>query len=652
MTGRVSCSLPIGSGDWTAALADRLTGNELPIERSVWRGSAGRAFSEPSEASIVLDPDYAARFGRRPLLWNNELRFRRDDRLMWTGPIVTVDDDADDGVVWEARDRMEIVMQRRWFWRTGTYAGDTANLMTIALRAADYGDPIGLILDPRQTGVISDMPVRAGDKTGPAIERLGIPWTVVGDVVRYGDILVDTELDLPADAFGDERPSIVADGYERLSHVAAVTENNGRVFFPSPDPGDRPPGSPLLVDTIDVGDVSTGAAKELARQEWLRRQGELSIVADERRPLTADFPLQWDDLVPGAVLLGSSQGRQLTADNVPIRLDGVSVELADGKELDATGRLYQATEFDLGSPYLHRLKDLEPIAFPDIETYPLAQLDDIDWSGLGLAPLGEFDVGIGAAPFPGIEPIDFAEFEPIAGIDGIDSARFDPFAGCPPAYCCDQCDTGTGGGGGGGFVRSMGTHDFHTLKASPIVLCGEEYSVAPSYAAGDLLIAHVLGQGVGSISFDAGSGWTEHINGTHDGTNVLLATATDPTSFDIVWPEPVLESLDGQIAVIAGGTVNATGFKNSDVDGFPGASALPQVTTTVDGCLIMYGIIGSGNEINQVVAPGLQRLQFNQFGEFCVMLWERQTSAGLTTARTVTYPAGEYRTEWIIAVAP
>lgn len=658
----VSCVLPIGDGDWTAYLADRLTGAELPLERTTWRGTAGRAYSQPSDASIVLDPEYAARFGRRPVLWNSELRYRRDDGMKWTGPIVEIDDGStDDGeVIWQAKDRMEIVMQRRWFWRTGLYAGDTANLMGIALRAADYGDPTGLVFDGRRTRVIADMPVTAGDKIGPAIDALGVPWTVIGDVVRYGDILVDTEIELGADAFGEDRPAIIADGYERLSHVCAVTENDGRVFYPSPNPNDRPPGTPLLVDTIDVGDVSSGAARDLARQEWHRRQGELQIVAGARRPLTSDFPLQWDDLVPGAVLLGSSRGRQLTADRVPVRLDRVSVDLADGKELDATGSLNQATEFDLGSPYLHRLAKFDGVVFPDYETYPLAQFDGVDWKRLGLSPLGEFDVGIGSAPFPGIDPIGIDDIGFPVGIDGIDTPFVDAYADCPPSHCCDLCgSTGGGGGGGGGGVaeQSLGTQDFHTLKLQPISLTFEQYGVPPNYVAGDMLIAQVQGDinPTETIAFDSGSGWTEHMNRVHDAAAVVVATAVDPASFDIVWPSTgEVGAVDGQICVVAGGgTVDGFAFKNSDIEGFAGASAAPQITTTVDGCVIVYGIIGSGNEINDVeMSPTLRRLAFNQFGEFCVFFWERQTAAGLTTARTITYPAGEYRTEWVIAVAP
>lgn len=408
------CMLPIGSGDWTAYLADRLTGAELPLERTTWRGSAGRAFRRVSEASIVLDPEYAARFGRRPVLWNNELRYRRDDGLMWTGPIVNIDD-GDDGVVWEARDRMELVVARRWFWRTGTYAGDTAKLMTIALNAADYSDPTLLVRDERPSGVITDMPVVAGDKIGDALNDIGVQWTVIGDVVRYGDALVESTFTIEADSFGDARPPIVANGYERLSHVCAVTENNGRVFYPSADPEDREPGSPLLVDTIDVGDVSVGAARQLARQAWLRRRGELAVVSDADHPLPFDFPLQADTLVPGAVLTSSSAGRQLTADRIPVYLDSVTFEIADGVENASTGELQHATEIDVTDAEIARLGPVTNIGteFPTTEMYPLDQIDEHDWEDLGLDPDGLFDPGDPGGPLPKLDPVRWDPQPPV-----------------------------------------------------------------------------------------------------------------------------------------------------------------------------------------------------------------------------------------------
>jgi hypothetical protein len=440
------CMLPIGSGDWTAYLADRLTGAELPLERTTWRGSAGRAYRRPSEASIVLDPEYAARFGRRPLLWSNELRYRRDDGLMWTGPIVSVDDDPDDGVVWEARDRMELVVQRRWFWRTGAYSGDTARLMSIALDAGDYSDPTLLVRDERSTGVIVDMPVVAGDKIGDALEAIGVPWTVVGDVVRYGDILVESGFTLEADGFGDNRPPLRADGYERLSHVCAVTENNGRVFFPSADPEDRDPGSPLLVDTIDVGDVSVGAARQLARQAWLRRRGELAVVSDADSPLPFDFPLQADTLVPGAVLTSSSAGRQLTAERIPVYLDSVNFEIADGVENASTGELVHATEIDVTDRTTQRLGPASNAGtfFPTTETYPLDQLDGHDWNELDLDPVGDFDPGDPGGPLPKLDPIRWDPQPPIPpfGPDGAPTAADEPEAddGCAcfkaPIWLC------------------------------------------------------------------------------------------------------------------------------------------------------------------------------------------------------------------------
>lgn len=651
------CYTSLGQGDWTASLLDKATGAELPLERTGWTGSAGRVESDVSQANVILDPEYADYLCRRPILWSNEILLLRDNQVAWVGPVTSIQDDPDEGVTWVAQDRMAYVMFRRWFWRSANYVGDQAALMTMALDAADYGDPTGLQRQPIPTGAIVDMPVVAGDKVGDAIDDLGVRWSVIADTVRYGALDVDAEQILPADAWGDERPTITADGYERLSHVAAVTTNNGRAFYPSADPNDRPPGTPLLVDTIDVGDVSLGAARELARQAWLDRQGELFIVADTRAPLGADFPLQWTELQPGAVLYSSARGRQLVTEQSPVRLSTATAEIRDGRESSVLGTVTEVGGTWQGSdPYVHDLGRLPGVTFPPGETYPLDQLDGIDWPGLGLVADDQFNIGLNAGPDPLFDPIDGIGDPGFPLLDGVDAALVDPYADCPPSHCCDLCGGGGPGGGGGGVAeQALGTQDYHDLKLQPIRFTYEQYGVPPDYVAGDLLISQLQGDSGTSLSFDAGSGWTEHLNGVHDAATVVVATATDPSSFDLVWPETAeLGSVDGQICVVSGGgTVNAFSFKNSDVDGFSGDSALPQVTTSVDGCIIVYGIIGSGNEIGDVeVLPTLRRLSFNQFGQFCVFYWERQTSAGLTTARTVTYPAGEFRTEWVIAIAP
>ena len=643
-----TCVLPIGDGDWTAYLADRLTGAELPLERSAWRGSAGRALSAVSEASIVLDPEYAVRLGRRPRLWANELRYRRDDRVAWTGPITVIDDDSTEGVIWEARDRMEFVISRRCFWRTGTYAGDTANLMTIALNAADYSDPTLLVRDVRRTGVTAEMPVVAGDLIGPALAALGVQWTVIGDVVRYGDCLIETGLELAADAWGDDRPSVLADGFQRLSHVCAVTENNGRVFYPSADPEDRPAGSPLLVDTIDVGDVSVGTARDLARLYWLRRQGELSVLADSNRPLPFDFPLQPDTLVPGAVLLSSSQGRQLTADRIPVVLSDTTFDLADGREITATGSLSHSTESDLGDPDIARLAALPGTEFPVLETYPLDQLDDTDWAALGLDPDGLFDPGSLSGPFPGIEPLQYRPRPDVAAPGSLDRAKPDvpPAVAAALADCC------------GIRIIGVGFQEYPDLRTSPLHFTYDDYGVPVQSSPGDLLIAHSIGQsGNTTIDIHHADEWEEHDNAVHDACRYIVASATAPASLDISWPDGGNESRNGHVVAVANsGGVEAYASKTSDVDGFAGSSDLPTITTTVDGCLILYGIMGMANELanpyTTLPVDGLELLAGGMWYSFCQLYYEWQTTAGETEQRTVDYPAGEFRIEWVMAIRP
>lgn len=507
------CITDFGAGTWTAYLLDPRSGVELPLERDGWRGSGGRTMNAVSEASIVLDPTYARFLNRRPILWNNELVLRRDGRLEWVGPITSIDDDDTQGVAWTARDRMVWVAERRPFWRSGLYVGESTRLFERVLDAAEFGSPVGLIRDPRPNGVTATLGVTAGDKTGQALSQLGqsLEWTVIGEHVRYGRVSVNAERSLPSDAWGDDRPALNADGFQRLSHVVAVTENAGRVFFPSADPDDRPAGSPLLVDTIDVGNVDIGTAARIARNQYESRQGEISIVPSADRPVDSTFPLQFTELVPGAVLTSSVAGSQLFADNSPVRLETVEFDISDGVESSVLPGLNDAPGFAPLEAEVYELGDVEGIVFPPDAVFPDSQdfdwgdlgfglgdldafvggldsIDGLDLSGLtgplgglgglelsGLDSLGDLsslagipafgtgDLGGTSGPDPGFEPVDFDfdsdldfDFDDVGFLDGLDE---DVYANCPPAECCDICNGGGGGGsgGGGGAGEEIGT---------------------------------------------------------------------------------------------------------------------------------------------------------------------------------------------------
>lgn len=463
MTG-LDAAQPLSEGEWSAALVDKATATELPLEKNGWRGSMGLAENAVSEASIVLDADYAEFIGRRPLLWTNEVVLYRDGLLSWIGPVTGIDDEAEGGVVWSCQDRMAMVLNRRWFWRSGTYSGDLTNLMTVALNAADFGDPTGLIREPIDTGIIAAMPAVAGNKIGDAIAALGISWTVVGETIRYGAINQDTGLDLTPESWGINRPTIEADGFQRLTHVCAVTDQGARIFYPSSNPADRPPGSPLLVDTIDVGAVDAPAARELARLAWISRQGELSIIPESDRPVGPEFPLQWPWLIPGLVMAGTPEGQQLTADRIPVKVTEVNAEMADSIETSVTVAVAEAPRAGLADAELAAIVQSSiGTIFPPGQVYPSTApggdvdweaigidpltdpvpLDGIDWEDLDLGPEKIRDPGGESGPDPDIIPIKFPTSDPGEIPTGIgpfpDPIPVDPFADCPPAHCCDQC---------------------------------------------------------------------------------------------------------------------------------------------------------------------------------------------------------------------
>lgn len=471
-----------GAGSWSAYLLDKATGKELVLEQSGWRASMGRTKNAVSVSSVVLDPEYATFLGRTPRPWLDELVLRRGDDLAWVGPVITVDDSDPSGVTWVANDRMVYVLARRPFWRTQTFTGEITRLFTLCLASADHGDPTGLRRDPRPKGVISSISPTAGDKVGTSIGELqnALEWTVAGDVVRYGQIEIFAEEILPADSWAEDRPSLRADGLERLTHVVAVTENHGRVWYPSADPYDRPEGSPLLVDTIEVGDLTAVQAQQVARQLYLGRQGEIFVVNDSDRPINANFPLAWKQMIPGAVLDSSVRGRALFTESQPMALASLTVDIADGQEIAINPVLEEAAVIGngfLGSlgRFISAQRPDQGTVVPDTEIFPFNPLGT-DWSEYvppdagfigggdgsgGFGDDGEFiggggwdgggfgsGSGSGAGPYSPFDPggplFPDGPFSPFPA-----DPYSDPFANCPPQQCCQLCGGGGGGSGTG-----------------------------------------------------------------------------------------------------------------------------------------------------------------------------------------------------------
>lgn len=540
----------LGAGEWRAYLVDRPTGAERELERTGWRGNPTRAVSAVSTASVVLDPDYARRLALKPVLWANELLFRRDGLLAWVGPVTSIDDSSAEGVAWNAEDRMAAVLGRRWFWRNATYAGESTRLFEFVLDAADFGDPTYLRRDPRPNGLISSLRVVAGDKTGTSVTDLAaaLEWTVIGDTVRYGEINASAQLVLPVDSWGPDRPALSADGYQRLSHVCAVTDGGYRVFFPSADPNDREPGSPLLVDTVDVGNVSPGEAAAIARRLWYVRQGELAVVPGADRPLDGKFPLRWPELVPGATMFGSVRGDALFSADVPIRVESVAVDLADGHEVVSAG-LGEALGFDPNVANFarvltvaHRTGGLSGLApgvsagpeggliFFEDNVFPDQQEDaddwtsgdwgydpsdpsdpDFDWGGGGIFDPGGGDLG-GIGDYwtdPGggsFDPGDFgggSDWD-LGGGSGA-GPGFDPVTTDGDSFVPDEF----GGGGVGGDWGGPGAGGADPYADCPPSHCCDLCSTGETASAGGFVmgpaIAYQTGpMGEGTVQFSAG----------------------------------------------------------------------------------------------------------------------------------------------------
>lgn len=340
-----------GQGTWTAALTNPSTGERLTLDPSGWEANANRVPNTLSAAALLLDPGYAQWLRREPIEWVNELVLARDGFEQWLGPITSVGE-ADDGrVLWSAEDRMVLAIQRRIWWHTFTRTATSHELFEVMLDTADYGDPLGLRRDPRPNGVYTTISPTAGDRLIRVLDQLGavLDWTVVGDTIRYGDINVDTGLLMPDEAWGETRPPIEKDGLARLTHVIGVT-SSGRVFYPSADPYDRPAGSRFLPDTIDLGDVSLSEAGRIVERLWKSRQLAAFIDPDATVQLREQFPLRFDEVVPGAVLSAAATGAGLQTGDVKFRVQEFEFEIANSADVEAAASFAEAPDIAVAAP--------------------------------------------------------------------------------------------------------------------------------------------------------------------------------------------------------------------------------------------------------------------------------------------------------------
>lgn len=212
--------------------------------------------------------------------------------------------------------------------------------------------------------------------------------------------------------------------------------------------------------------------------------------------------------------------------------------------------------------------------------------------------------------------------------------------------------TGTDGCGCGLYIRDVGTHDFATLESSPLYVTQEEYGISPKREPGDLIVMQFqLNDDAGDPAMSAAE-WTTHADEDVDASKFLVASAFDPASYELAWTTGGTRDGDGQMVSVAGaGGVNGFAIQESDNQGVSGTSDWPTLTTTVDGCLILYGVMGT-TEVDLGVMRGLSYLGSERFTTYSHLWWEQQTTAGATTQWTIDYPDGEFRVEWIMAIEP
>ena len=328
-----------GEGKWIAGIRNRHTQIEIQLPADVWSGSCAREVNMVSAAEIRIDKDYLPFLERQFSPWEDELVFYRDGQEFWVGPL-TVIASASDGTdpIWMAVDRMGVVLQRRIWWITLNLESTSIRLFETAMQIAGYSDPIGLRTDPRDNGLVGNLRPIEGDSIGGSIDQLSVilDWTVVGDFIRFGDISVDTHRALTEGSWGTARPLYEQDGMINATHVMAITERGDRAFYPNNDPFNRPADSTLLVDTLEVGDVSVTAALRMAQKSWERRQGGLVLDLDQTIALTPNFPLTADQLIPGAVLATGFVTGSIQAVDQRVRIQSVRFEMDRGDEIIAS----------------------------------------------------------------------------------------------------------------------------------------------------------------------------------------------------------------------------------------------------------------------------------------------------------------------------
>lgn len=174
-------------------------------------------------------------------------------------------------------------------------------------------------------------------------------------------------------------------------------------------------------------------------------------------------------------------------------------------------------------------------------------------------------------------------------------------------------------------------------------------------AAGDIAIAHVIfGGGTNVVLSNIPSGWIAVPNTRVDSTTVVGTACyykllTGLESGQVQWTLNGAQTNGGQMYVVRGGEPGAIiNASNSQANASSTNVVAPSITTTVDGCMLIY--FGSISAAATFTPDGAmtERLDVNSAETADQLL----TTAGSTGTRTGVASSAGVNTGTLIAIAP
>lgn len=305
----------LGCGEWHAYLQCRGGGvlTELPFVAL----NMGRRLDDVSEASVTITRaklngwtqaarDRCCGYLAELNPWEHELALWRGDHEAWVGPVLQPQWGTN-AIRIPARDLFQWFARRLLEHDRNFVGEDLADIFYRYVIDALTRDPTpNISVTTTPTGVTGDRSIVAGtfrraDDELRELARTGVDFTALGRTILVGGREVDTPPIGPllVEHFADDGPTSTLDGLDAASEAVVVGAAGAT------------PGNPIMGRAGGI-DTRMGLVQDVSSESSIKDNASAQAAAETRHDwlaeapefitgqLTADAPIGFDELVPGA----------------------------------------------------------------------------------------------------------------------------------------------------------------------------------------------------------------------------------------------------------------------------------------------------------------------------------------------------------------